>query len=69
MAPEWAYVRRMNRYFYKGNEKTSSNKWGTQGLAGEDPHSWISRANMLNLERSEQYGELEGGRYELEPSS
>ena len=63
MAPEWTYIRRMTRYVYKGLDKTKHlNQWGSQGLPGEDPQSWISRANMMNLERSAQYGELDGGR-------
>ena len=63
MAPEWKYIQAANRYVYKGIKKgQSSLLWGKQGLSGEDPESWISKANMMNLERSEKFGELEGGR-------
>jgi ribonuclease Z len=64
MAPEWEFSRRANRYFYRGLDKKDPNlrRWGYQGLAGEDPHSWISRAGMMNLEPAPFYGELEGGR-------
>lgn len=31
-------------------------------MAGEDPTSWISQANGMNLESSSLYGEIEGGR-------
>ena len=61
MAPEWEFSRRSNRFYY--NAKNNKREWGTQGFAGEDPQSWISRANMLNLEPNYQYGELDGGRY------
>jgi ribonuclease Z len=37
-------------------------QWGFRGLAGEDPQSWISRANMMSLEPSTLYGEVDGGR-------
>lgn len=59
MAPEWEFSPRVRRFFYKGNRKTG---WGTQGLSGEDPISWISQANRMNLEPSQLYGEIEGGR-------
>jgi ribonuclease Z len=65
MAPEWEFNRRSNRYFYRGLENKKdpdARKWGYQGLAGEDPQSWISRADMMNLEPSPLYGEIEGGR-------
>lgn len=64
LAPEWMYSRRSNRYFNKGLPKKNGNEaqWGYQGLAGQDPTSWISRANMLQLEPSSQYGESEQGR-------
>lgn len=35
--------------------------WGTKGLAGEDPINWISQANLLHLQPSSLYGEVEGG--------
>ena len=61
MAPEWDFSRRSNRFYY--NVKNSNGQWGTQGLPGEDPQSWISRANFMNLEPNYQYGEIDGGRY------
>jgi len=36
--------------------------WRVNGLGGEDKDSWISRAPLIDLEASEQYGEIEGGR-------
>lgn len=45
----------------KGNPRVQTT-WGTKGLAGEDPVSWISRSPMLNLEPSSQFGEIPGGR-------
>jgi len=66
MAPEWGQGRMKNgRYFYNGDKRNKNHKrnaWGTQGLAGEDPVSWISRAPMVNLEPSSQFGEIPGGR-------
>lgn len=68
MAPEWGQGRMRNgRYYYQTDFRNKQQKnrrkvWGTQGLAGEDPVSWISRAPMINLERSEQFGEIDGGR-------
>ncbi|KAL7524130.1 hypothetical protein ACHAXR_001365, partial [Thalassiosira sp. AJA248-18] len=41
---------------------SSERKWGMQGLAGADPVSWISRAPMINLEPSKDFGEIPGGR-------
>jgi ribonuclease BN (tRNA processing enzyme) len=41
---------------------SSRGSWGTKGLAGEDPTNWISQANMMQLEPSTMYGEMEGGR-------
>ncbi|KAL3770404.1 hypothetical protein ACHAW5_002321 [Stephanodiscus triporus] len=37
-------------------------RWAMQGLAGSDPTSWISRAPMINLEPSKDFGETDGGR-------
>jgi ribonuclease Z len=64
MAPEWKFNRRAGRYVYRGigRENSMPRDWGYQGLPGEDPTSWISRANVLNLEPSSTYGEIEGGR-------
>lgn len=62
MAPEWDYSARNAKYFYRGLNNKNNNKWGYHGLAGEDPQSWISRANMMDLAPSLQYGELGGGR-------
>ena len=66
MAPEWRQSR-FNRYLHELDSRSSRsrgrpNYWGTQGLAGEDPTSWISRAPMINLDPSPQFGEIEGGR-------
>ena len=68
MAPEWEQGHRRNgRYYFQlkrdvdvrggngggdGKGKKQRTRWGMQGLAGEDPLSWISRAPMLNLEVS-----------------
>jgi ribonuclease Z len=66
MAPEWNQGRMKNgRYFYRCDTRSMGSKdevWGVKGLAGEDPISWISRAPMINLEPSSQFGEVEGGR-------
>eukprot|EP00980_Cylindrotheca_fusiformis_P030243 scaffold24603_cov186-Cylindrotheca_fusiformis.AAC.1 len=63
MAPEWELSRKTGRYYYKGlNKKDQRQKqWGSQGLAGEDPRSWISRANLIDLNSSAMYGEVDGG--------
>lgn len=67
MAPEWSQGRYKNgRYFYaldkRGIGNGRNSHWGSQGLAGQDPISWISRAPMINFEPSSQFGEIEGGR-------
>ncbi len=75
MAPEWKQTRfRNGRYVHEfdsrnvsgGNNRNRQSshgqQWGTQGLAGEDPVSWISRAPMMNLEPSSLFGEIQGGR-------
>jgi ribonuclease Z len=62
MAPEWDVSQRSRRFFYKGRQQKEQRGWGSQGLAGEDPTSWISQANTLPLEASPQYSEIEGGR-------
>ena len=64
MAPEWDINRKTGRYYYKGLNKKDPRprRWGYRGLAGEDPHSWISKANMMNLDASSVYGEVDGGR-------
>ena len=63
MAPEWKFNRRAGRYTYRGiDSKRGIPAWGYQGLPGEDPLSWISRANMLNLDKSKSFGEIDGGR-------
>ncbi len=64
IAPEWEYSKRANRYLYRGLSKKdgTSRQWGSQGLPGEDRHSWISQAHKMNLEPSRLFGELEGGR-------
>lgn len=73
MAPEWEEGHRRNGRFYfqlrkdrdngrEGNTNGGGRRWGMQGLAGGDPVSWISRAPMINLEPSKDFGEMEGGR-------
>jgi ribonuclease BN (tRNA processing enzyme) len=67
MAPEWRYSRHTDRYFYQGNQfasgrNTESPVWKQQGLAGEDPESWITQASRIHLESSLKFGELDGGR-------
>mmetsp|Transcript_10468 Transcript_10468/g.20206 ORF Transcript_10468/g.20206 Transcript_10468/m.20206 type:complete len:879 (-) Transcript_10468:43-2679(-) len=76
MAPEWEEGHLKNgRYYFQlsrdrdlignGGKGNNSKGWsgrGTRGLAGEDPASWISRAPMINLEPSKDFGEIEGGR-------
>ena len=67
MAPEWSQGRYKNgRYFYELDKRGIGNgqnsHWGSQGLAGQDPTSWISRAPMINFEPAKQFGEIEGGR-------
>ena len=69
MAPEWSQGRfRNGRYLHELDSRNARknnnrrNHWGTQGLAGEDTVSWISRAPMMNLEPSSQFGEIPGGR-------
>ncbi|KAL7548710.1 hypothetical protein ACHAWF_011979 [Thalassiosira exigua] len=70
MAPEWTEGRWKNgRYYFQlGRERENRangdgrGNWRMQGLAGEDPTSWISRAPMLNLEASRDFGEVDGGR-------
>jgi len=61
MAPEWEKNKRTHKYYYR-NEKQRGESWGTKGLSGEDPTSWITRATDIQLEPSPQYGEIEGGR-------
>jgi Metallo-beta-lactamase superfamily len=60
MAPEWQFNARAAKYFY--NPKAKGKPWGNQGLAGEDPNSWITRSERIELEPSSQYGEVDGGR-------
>jgi ribonuclease Z len=62
IAPEWDYSPRGRRYFCKGRQGGKGGIWGKKGLAGEDHTSWISQANMMQLEASPLYGEIEGGR-------
>jgi hypothetical protein len=68
MAPEWRQNRfRNGRYVHDLDSRSvgknkGQGQWGTQGLAGQDPVSWISRAPMMNLEPSPQFGEIQGGR-------
>jgi ribonuclease Z len=63
MAPEWEPWGSYNMRWKYRPSKQQKKVWGSQGLAGEDPTSWISRAPMMNLEPSSAYGEVEGGRY------
>eukprot|EP00571_Detonula_confervacea_P002825 CAMPEP_0172328084 /NCGR_PEP_ID=MMETSP1058-20130122/60165_1 /TAXON_ID=83371 /ORGANISM="Detonula confervacea, Strain CCMP 353" /LENGTH=747 /DNA_ID=CAMNT_0013045181 /DNA_START=739 /DNA_END=2982 /DNA_ORIENTATION=- len=74
MAPEWEEGHRRNGRFYyqykrdreenngNGSGSGENRKWGMQGLAGADPTSWISRAPMISLEPSKDFGEVVGGR-------
>lgn len=64
IAPEWERHRRANRYIYRGfNKKDNAMKrWGCQGLVGEDRDSWISQADMMGLQPTRQFGEIDGGR-------
>lgn len=63
MAPEWSQGKYKNgRYFYQPDKRYQNGTWGTQGLAGEDPVSWISRSPMIMLDPSPQFGEIKGGR-------
>jgi ribonuclease Z len=63
IAPEWEFSPRGRRYFCKGKKPAGKGgTWGKKGLAGEDHTSWISQANMMQLEASPLYGEIEGGR-------
>lgn len=63
MAPEWSQGKYKNgRYNFQPEKNRQNGTWGTQGLAGEDPVSWISRAPMIMLDPSSQFGEIKGGR-------
>lgn len=62
MAPEWEFSTKSRRFFYRGRSQDQPKEWGSQGLAGQDPSSWISQANRMPLEASPLYGEIEGGR-------
>ena len=44
------------------SSNNNKKRWAMQGLAGADTTSWISRAPMINLEPSRDFGEVEGGR-------
>jgi ribonuclease Z len=62
MAPAWAYNARTGRSYYRSGVPPNT-KWNlTKGVAGEDPTSWISVADNLNLAPSSLYGEVNGGR-------
>lgn len=62
MAPEWEQGHRRNgKFFFQWRKEGGGHQWGTKGLAGEDPTSWISRAPMINLEPSRDFGEIAGG--------
>ena len=64
MAPEWEEARRSPGRFFLQLEKAGrkGGSWVGKGLAGDDPTSWISRAPMINLKPSSQFGEVAGGR-------
>eukprot|EP00804_Cyclotella_cryptica_P023152 CCRYP_000364-RA/>CCRYP_000364-RA protein AED:0.23 eAED:0.23 QI:178/1/1/1/1/1/3/52/755 len=63
MAPEWEQGHRRNgRFYFQWKKEGGGHRWGTKGLAGEDPVSWISRAPMINLDPSMDFGEVKGGR-------
>jgi hypothetical protein len=61
MAPEWRVSRQAHRYF-NGLRSNPADGWNKQGLAGEDPESWISQAKKMPLEPSSKFGEIGGGR-------
>jgi ribonuclease Z len=62
MAPEWEQGHRRNgRYYFQWKREGGGYRWGNKGLAGEDQFSWISRAPMMNLEPSADFGEVKGG--------
>lgn len=62
MAPEWEEGHRRNgRFYYQLKKENGGMRWGTKGLAGEDPSSWISRAPMVNLDPNKDFGEIPGG--------
>jgi ribonuclease Z len=62
MAPEWEQGHRRNgRFYFQWQKAGGGLRWGTKGLAGEDPVSWISRAPIVNLEASRDFGEIGGG--------
>jgi len=61
MAPEWEFNSRNRRYFCRQRGRPGM-PWKPKGLAGEDPINWISQANLLHLEASPLYGEVDGGR-------
>lgn len=64
MAPEWEEAPRNPGRFFLKLEKAGGKggAWVGKGLAGDDPTSWISRAPMINLKPSSQFGEIPGGR-------
>lgn len=76
LAPEWTEGRRTRGRYYLDLQRRANGArgagrqgggggglpWSMQGLAGEDPNSWISRAPRMDLERSSDFGEVEGGR-------
>ena len=64
MAPEWEQARRNPGRFFLQLERAGgkAGEWVGKGLAGDDPESWISRAPMINLKPSSQFGEIPGGR-------
>mmetsp|Transcript_14686 Transcript_14686/g.29696 ORF Transcript_14686/g.29696 Transcript_14686/m.29696 type:complete len:744 (-) Transcript_14686:349-2580(-) len=64
MAPEWEEAPRNPGRFFLQLEKAGGKggAWVGKGLAGDDPTSWISRAPMINLKPSSQFGEIAGGR-------
>lgn len=61
MAPEWRISKHSNR-FYNSLRSNPKEGWTKQGLAGEDPESWISNANRMPLAPSTKFGEIPGGR-------
>lgn len=67
MAPEWEFSTRARRFYHAPKQRQrqqqgEGRQWGHQGMAGQDPVSWISVADSMPLEPSSLYGEVSGGR-------
>lgn len=62
MAPPWEFHTRTRRFYYNARNYGKKKQWKPKGLAGEDPINWISQAQTLDMEPSELFGEVPGGR-------